>query len=140
MLVFDHNLTLEEAEQHGIRDGVGIGPALIIDREVMPAADENSGFTARTAIGQKADGTVILLCINGRAVTGPGASYADVANEMMTYGADNAALLQGGSATGMMYRPNDTQEPQLLTSVMSWNGDKEVQPRRLPTYWMVAGE
>ena len=140
LLVFDHNLTLEEAEQHGIRDGVGIGPALIIDREVQSAADENSGYTARTAIGQREDGTVILLCINGRAVTGPGASYADVANEMMTYGADNAALLQGGSATGMMYRPNDTQEPQLLTSVMSLNGDKEVQPRRLPTYWMIAGE
>lgn len=139
LLVFDHNLTPEEAEELDIRDGVGIGPALIIDREIMPAADENSGYTARTAIGQKEDGTVILLCINGRVFNSAGATYEDVANEMMTYGADNAALLQGGSATAMMYRPNSTQEPQLLTSVSTLNGDKELQPRRLPTYWMIAG-
>ena len=140
LLVFDHNLTPEEAEELDIRDGVGIGPALIIDREIMPAADENSGYTARTAIGQKEDGTVILLCINGRVFNSAGATYEDVANEMMTYGADNAALLQGGSATAMMYRPNSTQEPQLLTSVSTLNGDKELQPRRLPTYWMIAAE
>lgn len=140
LLVFDHNLTPEEAEELDIRDGVGIGPALIIDREIMPAADENSGYTARTAIGQKEDGTVILLCINGRVFNSAGATYEDVANEMMTYGADNAALLQGGSATAMMYRPNSTQEPQLLTSVSTLNGDKELQPRRLPTYWIIAAE
>ena len=140
LLVFDHNLTPEEAEEQGIRDGVGIGPALIIDREIMPAADENSGYNPRTAIGQKEDGTVILLCINGRVFNSVGATYGDVTNEMMKYGADNACLLQGGSATGMMYRPNDTQEPQLLTSISSLNGDKELQPRRLPTYWMITGE
>ena len=140
LVVVDHNLTPEEAEELDIRDGVGVGPALIRNREVLAAADENSGYTARTAIGQKEDGTVILLCINGRVFNSAGATYGDVANEMMTYGADNAALLQGGSATAMMYRPNSTQEPQLLTSVSTLNGDKELQPRRLPTYWMIAGE
>ena len=140
LVVVDHNLTPEEAEELDIRDGVGVGPALVRDREVLAAADENSGYTARTAIGQKEDGTVILLCINGRVFNSAGATYGDVANEMMTYGADNAALLQGGSATAMMYRPNSTQEPQLLTSVSTLNGDKELQPRRLPTYWMIAGE
>ena len=140
LIVVDHNLTHEEAEALNIRDGVGVGPALIRDMEVLPAADENSGYNPRTAIGQKEDGTVILLCINGRVFNSVGATYGDVANEMMTYGAANAALLQGGSATAMMYRPNNTQEPQLLTTISSLNGDKELQPRRLPTYWMIAGE
>lgn len=140
LIVVDHNLTHEEVKALNIRDGVGVGPALIRDMEVLPAADENSGYNPRTAIGQREDGTVILLCINGRVFNSVGATYADVANEMMTYGADNAALLQGGSATAMMYRPNSTQEPQLLTSVSTLNGDKELQPRRLPTYWMIAAE
>ena len=140
LVVYDRNLTPEEAKALGIRDGVGIGPALIIHREVQPAAEENSGYNPRTAIGQREDGTVILLCINGRVFNSLGATYADVANEMMTYGADNACLLQGGSATGMVYRPNSTEEPQLLTSVYSMNGDTELKSRRLPTYWMVAAE
>ena len=140
LLVFDHNLTSEEAKELGIRDGISIGPALIIHREIQPAAEENSGYKPRTAIGQREDGTVILLCINGRVFDSLGATYEEVTNEMMTYGAENACLLQGGSATAMMYHPNGTQEPELLTSVSPLNGYRELQPRRLPTYWMVAGE
>ena len=140
LVVVDHNLTPEEAEALEIRDGVGIGPALIIDREVQPAAEANSGYNPRTAIGQKEDGTVILLCINGRVFNSLGATYADVANEMMTYGAESACLLQGGSATGMTYHPDSSSEPELLTSIYSMNGDTELKPRRLPTYWMVAAE
>jgi len=140
LVVVDHNPTSEEIEALNIRDGVAVGPALIINREILAAAHDNSGYNPRTAIGQKSDGTVILICINGRVFNSLGATYEDVTNEMMTYGADNACLLQGGSATGMMYRPNDTQEPQLLTSVFSMNGEQELNPRRLPTYWMIAGE
>lgn len=136
LVVVDHNLTPEEAEALDIRDGVGVGPALIIDREVLPAAETNSGYVPRTAIGQREDGTVILLCINGRVLNSLGATYGDVANEMMKYGAANACLLQGGSATGMVFRPaGSTEEPQLLTDLQTGQS----QPRRLPTYWMVAG-
>ena len=140
LIIVDHNLTHEEAEALNIRDGVGVGPALICDMEVLPAANENSGYNPRTAIGQREDGTVILLCINGRVFNSLGATYEDVANEMMTYGAENACMMHGGSATAMMYRPNSTREPELLTTVSTMNGEKELQPRRLPTYWMVVGE
>ena len=140
LVVADHSLTPEEAEALDIRDGVGIGPALIIDREILPATEENSGYAPRTAIGQTEDGTVILLCINGRVFNSSGATYGDVTNEMMNYGAKSACLLQGGSATSMMYRPNGTKEPQLLTSVYSEDGVQALQPQRLPTFWMVAGE
>ena len=139
LLVFNRNLTVEEAESLEIRDGVGMGPALIIDREVQTKAEEtNSGYTARTAIGQREDGTVILMCINGRVWDSIGASYADVINEMMTYGAANACLMNGGSSTSMMYRANTTNVPQLLTSIMV--DGKELTPRPQPTYWMVAAK
>jgi len=138
LVVSDRNLTAEEAEALNIRDGVGVGPVLIRDREVLAAAYENSGYNPRTAIGQREDGTVILLCVNGRLFNSVGANYEEIANEMMLYGAENAALLQGGSATSMMYRPGSTKEPELLTTISTLNGD--LQPRRLPTYWMVAAE
>lgn len=137
LVVVDRNLTAEEAKELNIRDGVGMGPALIIDREVQTKAEEtNTGYNPRTAIGQREDGTVILMCINGRQADSLGATYADVINEMMNYGADSACLMQGGSASAMMYRPNDTQEPQLLNSLPVGQN----QPRRLPTYWMVSAE
>ena len=134
LVVADHNLTPEEAKELDIRDGCGIGPALIINREVLPAAEYNSGYNPRTAIGQREDGTVILLCINGRVFDSLGATYADVVNEMMKLGAANACLMQGGSATGMTYRPADSsKEPQLVSTLQVG----QTQPRRLPTYWMV---
>jgi len=138
LVVVNRNLTPEEAVAMDIRDGVGMGPALIIDREVLIDAEStDGGYTARTAIGQKEDGTVILLCINGRVWDSLGASYADVTNEMMNYGAANACLMNGGSSTAMAYNPGGTQQPQLLTSVMV--DDKQLTPRPQPTYWMVAG-
>ncbi|MBQ2928032.1 MAG: phosphodiester glycosidase family protein [Oscillospiraceae bacterium] len=140
LVVVDHNLTAEEATALDIRDGVGMGPALIIDMEIQPAAEENTGYNPRTAIGQKEDGTVILLCINGRVFNSLGATYADVANEMMALGAVNACLMQGGSATAMAYAPGGSQEPQLLTTISSMDGSTTLQPRRLPTYWMVAAK
>ena len=136
LVVADHNLTAEEAKELDIRDGVGMGPALIIDREVLSTPETSSGYNPRTAIGQREDGTVILMCINGRQANSLGATYAEVQNKMMEYGADNACLMQGGSATAMMYRPNNTQEPQLLTTLPVG----QTQPRRLPTYWMVSAE
>ena len=140
LIVFDRDLTPQEAETLDIRDGVGIGPVLIVEGEPTVAADKNSGYNPRTAIGQKDDGTVILICINGRVFNSMGATYKDVIDEMLKYGAVNACMLQGGSATGMMYRPDNTSDPQLLTSVRTMNGEKELQLRRMPTYWMVAGE
>ena len=141
LIVVNHNLSPEEAAALDIRDGVGMGPALIINREVQDAAQTNSGYTPRTAIGQREDGTVILMCINGRVFNSLGATYAEVANEMMAYGAESACLMQGGSATAMAYHPEDSEkEPELLTTISSLNADTELKPRRLPTYWMVSAK
>jgi len=103
---------------------------------VLPAANEDSGYNLRTAIGQTEDGKVILLCTNGRVWDNLGASYREVADQMMALGAENACLLQGGSATGMMYRADLPSIPQLYTTLSAG----QTQPRRQPTYWMVAVE
>lgn len=133
LVVCNRTLTQEEAASLHIRDGCAIGPALIIDGQVNQAVLEtSSGLSARTAIGQLSDGTVVFLCINGRVFDSVGASYEDMIDEMQALGAVNACLLEGGSATGMMCTLRG-DEPELVTNLQQ----NQSQPRRLPTYWMV---
>ena len=63
-----------------------------------------SGLNPRTAIGQRADGALLLLVTDGRGKSGHlGASASDLINVMMKYGAVNAANLDGGSSSCMYY-------------------------------------
>ena len=56
------------------------------------------------AIGQRADGAVIFVCIDGRQPSSRGGEYADVIDILVEYGAINACNMDGGSSTVMMYR------------------------------------
>lgn len=72
-----------------------------VPREVKGAG---SGLNPRTAIGQRADGAIMLLVTDGRGYKGHvGASAADLIEIMTRYGAVNAANLDGGSSTCMYY-------------------------------------
>ena len=78
---------------------------LITDSAVNEEAyNTNSGYNPRTASGQRADGTVLLLCIDGRQAGSLGATYADIIDVMVEYGAVNACNLNGGSSTVMLLR------------------------------------
>ncbi len=99
LVVSKKNLTEAEAEELNIRDGCCFGPALIINEEVnMEAYNNNSGFNPRTAIGQRADGAVIFICIDGRQAGSPGGTYADIIDIMVEYGAVNACNMDGKPA------------------------------------------
>ena len=54
---------------------------------------QGSGANPRTAIGQREDGSILLVVIDGRQVNSLGASYSDVIELMLEYGAVNAANL-----------------------------------------------
>ncbi len=63
-----------------------------------------SGANPRTAIGQTADGRILLLVTDGRGANGHlGATASDLIEIMEQYGAVNAANLDGGSSTCMYY-------------------------------------
>lgn len=63
-----------------------------------------SGLNPRTAIGQRADGALLLLVTDGRGTSGHlGASASDLIGIMSEYGAVNAANLDGGSSSCMYY-------------------------------------
>lgn len=94
------SMTAREALARGIRDAVTFGPSLIVNKKVTAYA---SGLNPRTAIGQRDDGTVLLLVIEGRQTSSLGASYEDLAEIMLEYGAVNAANLDGGMSSTMIY-------------------------------------
>lgn len=77
---------------------------LIINGEAREISGNGSGANPRTVIGQKADGTVLMLVTDGRGANGHlGATAADLIAIMQDYGAVNAANLDGGSSSAMYY-------------------------------------
>ena len=79
-----------------------------VPREVNGAG---SGLNPRTAIGQRADGAILLLVTDGRGYKSHvGASAADLIEIMTRYGAVNAANLDGGSSTCMYYNGEYLQD------------------------------
>ena len=140
LVVSKTNLTQAQAEEKGIRDGCCFGPALIINEEInMEAYNTNSGFNPRTAIGQRADGAVIFVCIDGRQAGSIGGTYADIINIMVEYGAVNACNMDGGSSSVMMYRDTTGRYGTAGETVMINNYSLlQSQPRRMPNYWMVS--
>ncbi len=96
------DITNNDAEALGIRDAVAFGPALIINGTAAGAKSTNMSLNPRTAIGQRADGAVLLLVIDGRKVNTLGASFADLIAIMQEYGAINACNLDGGSSSVMI--------------------------------------
>ncbi len=122
-------MTAQEALDRGIRDAVSFGPVLIVNGEMMEIKGQGGGLNPRTAIGQRADGAMLLLVCDGRQANSIGASMSDVAEVMAQYGAVNAANLDGGSSTIMYY------EDELINVSSSLYG-----PRDIPTAIVVAPE
>ena len=93
----------EEAIKKGIRDAVEFGPFLIINgKSAFVKGNGGWGIAPRTAIGQRQDGIVLFLVINGRLATSIGADMSDLTEIMENYGAVNAANLDGGSSTELV--------------------------------------
>ena len=86
-----------------IRDGAGYGPVLVINGEAMDEKTLASGLNPRTAIGQRSDGAILMLVIEGRQPSRLGATYMDEAEIMLEFGAVNACNLDGGSSSMMWY-------------------------------------
>ncbi|WP_375293662.1 phosphodiester glycosidase family protein [Clostridium estertheticum] len=94
--------SLDELKTLGVTEAVSFGPALVVDNQGMiKSGDGGQGIAPRTAIGQRADGAILLLVIDGRTTKSLGASLKDVQDVMLEYGASNASNLDGGSSTTM---------------------------------------
>ena len=102
----DHKLvvgkfTEQEALDRGVVEGLCWGPLLIVDG--IKQTGQGGGYNPRAAIGQRADGTVILVLIEGRMISSLGASYDDLADFMEEQGCINACNLDSGRSSVMIY-------------------------------------
>ncbi len=95
--------TKEDLETMDIQYGVSFGPVLVANGESVLPEDTASGLNPRTAIGQRSDGAILLLVIDGRQVVSLGATLLDLADIMLKYGAVNACNLDGGSSSLMWF-------------------------------------
>ena len=140
LVVAKENLTKAQAEELNIRDGCCFGPVLIMNGEINQEAYSTASLNPRTALGQRSDGAVIFVCIDGRQAGSMGGTYADIIDIMVEYGAVNACNMDGGSSSVMLYR--DTYglfgEAGQVQMINNYSLLQE-QPRKMPTFWMVAG-
>lgn len=106
----------------------GLASSLIINGEIQ-TQNLGGGVNPRTAIGQREDGTIMLLVLDGRSISTIGASMQDVADILLEYGAVNAGNLDGGSSSVMVYNG------EIINHCASVTG-----PRRIPTGFIVLEE
>lgn len=124
----------QEALDAGIVQGVsfvthdGLASSLIINGEVQ-TQNLGAGINPRTAIGQRADGALLMLVLDGRSINTLGATMENVCDIMLEYGAINAGNLDGGSSSVMVYKD------EIINNCASVTG-----PRRVPTGFIVLNE
>ena len=106
----------------------GLASSLIINGEVQ-RQNLGGGVNPRTALGQRDDGALLLLVLDGRSINTLGATMEDVVNIMLEYGAVNAGNLDGGSSSVMVY------DGEIVNHCASVTG-----PRRIPTGFIVLKE
>ena len=151
-LIVREGMTEAEADELGIRDAVCFqnNNTLIQkdgDNIILSYEDGNAGTSQRTAIGQREDGTVILIVTDGRSASSLGATHNDMIDLMVSYGAVTAGMLDGGSSAMMYYEDYYTKygydvstldEYQKMGLVNNYKAFTE--PRKIPTFFMVKPE
>ncbi len=120
--------TGNDAMKWGIKEAVTFGPVFISNyQDVFDRNTQNLAMlNPRTAIGQASDGTFLLLVIDGRGPSSFGAKYEDVIDIFRSYDAINAANLDGGNSTAMIY------DGKYVNNTVSMYGS-----RNLPTVFLV---
>ena len=105
-------------------DAMAAGPMLVlnnqplvgwqqIDKRTIKRADQSNIFAPRTAIGNRPDGTIVLVVVDGRGYRAYGSSFAELAAMGRWLGLVNMLNLDGGGSsavvgpTGLLNVPSD---------------------------------
>ena len=106
----------------------GISSTLVLNGNVQ-TQNLGPGVNPRTAIGQREDGALLLLVLDGRSSKTLGATLENVVDIMLSYGAVTVGNLDGGSSSVMVY------EGEIINNCASVTG-----PRGIPTGFIVLRE
>ena len=120
LIVGDHSIN--ELKASDVSEAVCfLSPTLIINGERQITDPQCDGANPRTAVGQKADGTVLFLVVDGRKnLVKIGASLYDLQEILLKHGAINAGRLDGGYSTTMYY------DGEVINSPNEWDGERTV--------------
>lgn len=117
-------------KNYDIRAGIQFGPVIIADGEATVQGSGGYGIQPRTVIGQREDGVIVFLVIDGRQPTWSiGCTLGDLTEILLKYGVVNAACCDGGSSSVLAYNN------EVLNKNSSLN---PTYGRRLPNAWLVA--
>lgn len=149
-MVLREGMTRDLAESLGVRDGVCFQTNNILIQKngdkLTVRRRNDSAASQRTAIGQREDGAVIFIVTDGRTPASLGASFNDMIDLMLRYGAVNAGMLDGGSSSMLYYRDYyntynidvstlDKYQKMGLVNIYK----AFTTPRAIPTYFAVGG-
>lgn len=111
-----------------VRDAAGFKPQLISNgKKMITSGNGGWGYGPRTTIGQKDDGSIVIVVIDGRQTHSVGASMKDVQDLMYEEGVINAMAMDGGSSAIMIYNGKQLTTPSSLNNI----------PRYVPNAWTV---
>ncbi|SDC19526.1 Exopolysaccharide biosynthesis protein [Paenibacillus sp. UNCCL117] len=115
----------------GVQEAVTFAPKFIVNGVGMIKNQADGwGIAPRTAMAQKADGTIMFAIIDGRQPAHSiGATLYDIQNIFLEHGAVTAANLDGGSSSVLVVDDKIVNKPS-----------SEYGERYLPTAWLVFEE
>ncbi len=117
------NVSAEKAISDGVRDAVEFGPFLIVNgKSSFIQGNGGYGIHPRTAIGQRQDGIVLFLVVDGRRADSLGTDMKDLTDIMLKYGAYNAANLDGGNSSVLVINNEIVNRP------INWSNMEETRP------------
>ena len=121
--LFLGDVSAQQAVNAGVRDAVEFGPFLVVNgKSSFIKGNGGYGIHPRTAIGQRKDGIVLLLVIDGRRVDSIGAGMKDLSDIMLKYGAYNAANLDGGNSSVLVINNKIMNRP------INWFDQEQTRP------------
>ena len=123
------NMSKQQALDSGYRDAIEFGPYLIVNgKKSFIRGNGGWGIAPRSAIGQRQDGIVLFVVINGRLSSSIGVDMVELTDIMYKYGAYNAANLDGGSSSELVIKNKIINTPVA-------GGENGL--RDMSTFWIV---
>ena len=93
-----------QAVERGIRDAVSCNPILVQNGEVADLSTKSMTLMdCRSAVGARADGSVLILMVDGRMSHSIGATTRSMADCFISFGAVSAGNLDGGGSVSIYY-------------------------------------
>lgn len=120
LLVGDYSV--EEMVKLQVTDAVSFGPSLIVNGEkTITSGDGGWGTAPRTAIGQRKDGSILFLVVDGKYIGRLAVTLRELQDILFEYGAYNAVNLDGGSSSTMYYNG------EVISNPYKSSGEREIK-------------